>query len=71
MFKFDKMKRNEILERIGSELILLKNTAERQMKLFGHIVIRGGLERQLIEGKIGTLWGCAKNSGACKILGRE
>ena len=21
--------------------------------------------------KIGTLWGCAKNSGACKILGRE
>ena len=21
--------------------------------------------------RLGTLWGCAKNSGVCKILGRE
>ena len=33
-----------ILEKLGSELILLKNIAERKMKLFGHIVRRGGLE---------------------------
>ena len=24
-----------------------------------------------IQKNIGTLWGCAKNSVACKILGRE
>ena len=41
-----------ILEKIGSEQILLKNFAERKMKLFGHIVRRGGLERQIIEGKM-------------------
>ena len=41
-----------ILEKIGSELIFLKNFAERKMKLFGHIVRRGGLERQIIEGKM-------------------
>ena len=41
-----------ILDKIGSDLELLKNIAERKMKLFGHIVRRGGLERQIVEGKM-------------------
>ena len=41
-----------ILEKIGSDLILLKNIAERKMKFFGHIVRRGGLERQIIGGQM-------------------
>ena len=41
-----------ILEKIGSDLVLLKNIAERKMKFFGHIVRRVGLERQIVEGKM-------------------
>ena len=41
-----------ILEKIGSDLVVLKNIAERKMKFFGHIVRRGGLERHIIEGKM-------------------
>ena len=39
---------NGFFKKIRSELILLKNIAERRMKLFGHVVRIGDLERQLI-----------------------
>ena len=43
-----------------SDLVLPKNIAERKMKLFGHIVRREGLERQIVEGKMEGKRGCGR-----------
>ena len=42
-----------MLEKTGSKLILLKNIAERKMKLFGQIMRREGLEQQINRMKTG------------------
>lgn len=41
-----------VLDKIGSGMVLRKGIAERKMRLFGHIMRREGLEKQLAQGKV-------------------
>ena len=42
-----------VLEKIGSVLMLRKSMAERKMRFFGHIVRNNGMEKRLMQGKVG------------------
>ena len=42
-----------VLEKIGSVFMLRKSMAERKIRFFGHIVRKNGMEKRLMQGKVG------------------
>ena len=42
----------QVLDKIGSVLVLRKSMAERKMRFFGHIVRKNGMEKRLMQGKV-------------------
>ncbi|XP_071853762.1 uncharacterized protein [Apostichopus japonicus] len=50
----DRMSNEEVLNRVSEERKLLSELKNRKMQYMGHILRSNGLQKQLLEGKVGS-----------------
>ncbi|KAJ8032410.1 hypothetical protein HOLleu_25928 [Holothuria leucospilota] len=50
----DRMSNEEVLNRVKAKKKLLSELKNRQLQYMGHILRSNGLQKQLIEGKVGS-----------------
>ena len=48
----DRTTNTEVLRRMRTERSLMNNIKKRKMEYFGHIIIKGALQREIMDGKI-------------------